>query len=73
VTTLEQYELQIKSGELKADAQQADVVALLDGIESKLLAGTPWSPPSSGFFANLFSNKKHTVKPVTGLYLWGGD
>jgi len=45
---------------------------LLDGIESKLLAGTPWSPPSSGFFANLFSNKKHTVKPVTGLYLWGG-
>ena len=60
----EAYDRKVSSGDLMADAGQADAVAELDRIAAAL-AARPERKGLGGFFA-----KK--PPPIPGLYLWGG-
>ena len=77
VSPQQAYQAALDSGQLQADPLQLEVVARLQRLYDRLLIveKMPETPKhKGGFFSSLFGKSKSapTVKPVTGLYLWGG-
>ena len=69
MTPQTRYQKDIDDALIEADQAQYHAVEQLDLIFHRLLQ-TP-KPPRAGFFDRLF-NKKETLDPVSGLYMWGG-
>jgi cell division protein ZapE len=65
ITPFDKYQELINSGELEEDAQQKEIVVLLNDIYLELLPRFK----TTNFLTRLFSGKP---EPVKGLYLWGG-
>lgn len=65
-SVIKAYEALIKSGELRPDAAQKQVVLKLDGLARTLSK----APPKTGLFGRLFGSKE--LPPTKGIYLWGG-
>jgi len=74
-TPLTSYQTALDAGEFQPDAVQRQAVTRLDAIYQELIAQKPAElPESSGWLGRLFRktpNKAH-VRPVQGLYMWGG-
>ena len=66
---LNQYQHKLETGEFLQDTAQAQVVALLDDLFFRLIAPPQKNSGLRGFVARL---KSTPVRPVTGLYVWGG-
>jgi len=72
-----EYERLIDNGELQPDTGQAEVVARLQDLHSRLLQA-PKAPVTTttkkGFFTSLFGGtaSEESIDPISGLYLWGG-
>ena len=69
MTPLQRYQQDIDNGLIEADQAQYNAVEHLDGIFNELKQ--PRQPLKTGFFERLL-NKKQTLTPVSGLYMWGG-
>ena len=69
MTPLQRYQQDIDNGLIEADQAQYNAVEHLDGIFNELKR--PRQPLRTGFFERLL-NKKQTLTPVSGLYMWGG-
>lgn len=68
-TPLERYQRDLGSEGFVRDPAQANAVRHLQQLHDDLLAV---DSNSQGFLARLFGGKKKPVKPITGLYFWGG-
>jgi cell division protein ZapE len=68
-TPLERYEQDIEEHGFARDSAQAEAVAALDGLFSRLAARRTRGRGLSGALARL---RRGPREPETGLYLWGG-
>ena len=64
------YEALVSSGSISQDPVQLDIVRRLDCLNTDLSERRLASKKSS--LGWLFSRNKKTVKPIKGLYVWGG-
>lgn len=74
-TPLTSYQTALDAGEFQPDAVQKQAVTRLDAIYQELVAKKPAElPESSGWLGKLFkkNQSKATIRPVQGLYMWGG-
>jgi len=70
--SLKRYDTEVSQGVLSADAEQRDVMRMLDHIGNALKKRNHWKPPSRSVFARWTNRFDTKVDCVQGLYLWGG-
>lgn len=73
MTPQSEYQRLLDAGDIFADAAQAQAVAKLDQLRSRLINFVP-SQPAKGFVSNLLGRWRAPAAPgpVQGLYFWGG-
>ncbi|MDE8556250.1 cell division protein ZapE [Pantoea vagans] len=76
-TPLARYEQALSQGEFRPDDVQREAITRLDALQQALVARQQSAAPStSGLLGRLSKlmgkEKKETVQPVRGLYMWGG-
>ncbi|GME37461.1 MULTISPECIES: cell division protein ZapE [unclassified Pantoea] len=76
-TLLARYEQALSQGEFRPDDVQREAITRLDALQQALVARQQSAAPSSSGLLGRLSKlmgkeKKETVQPVRGLYMWGG-
>ncbi|MDJ0957189.1 MAG: cell division protein ZapE [Arenicellales bacterium] len=68
MTPIESYHRDLKQMDFVSDPEQEQAVRLLQGIYDELVATSQTRP---GILSRMFVRKRQ-IKPIKGLYLWGG-